>query len=98
MRGILTRWLGLAVLAGVALGCSSAKSFQITSFPAGAKIYVDSAEKGTTDRQVVVDFADREFATVRIEYEGFQPVGQVISLDTPSLLYFVLQKSPEPLR
>lgn len=98
MRRMIVHLAALGVATLLLGACTSQKLFQVTSYPAGAKIYVDSSEKGTTDRQVLIDFAEREYAPLRLELQGYQPVGTVVSLDSPTLLYFVLQKSPDTVR
>ncbi len=92
---MIVRGTGLAVALLLVGACTGQKMFQVTSYPPGANIYVDSSLKGTTDRRVLVDFNEREYAPVRLELDGYQPVGAVVSLDSPTLLYFVLQKSPD---
>ena len=89
----------LASAAAVALlaGCeTTARHFKVTSFPEGATVYVDGEPRGQTNfNRLEVDFAQEDrLVTLRIEKEGFQPTGTILSKDSPREMAFFLAQAP----
>ncbi len=86
---------GLLVL-GLAAGCgSSQKIFTITSYPQGATIFVDNQPRGQTDMEkLLVSFAAKPQAIVRLEKEGYQPTGTVLKMESEGVQFFALSESP----
>ena len=91
--------LGLAIILSPFLvqgGCkSSEKLFKVTSYPQGAKIFVDGRQAGVTDMEKLsVSFARKPLATIRLEREGYQSDGINVSMESPEVISFFLQESP----
>ena len=87
-----------ALAACVAAGCSSTtvKYFKVTSFPKNAMIYVDDEKKGPTDfSRLEIKFQEERMVTLRVEKEGYQTTGAVLSLESPQELAFFLQEAPK---
>lgn len=96
----LGSWTAALVLgASIGTGCSSpARQFKITSFPTGAKIYLDDMYQGPTGSTAYtlsVPFETKIFATLRLEKDWYQPVGMVLSPESPDELNFVLHEAPK---
>lgn len=89
------------VFSGVVLcpGCSSpAKKFRLTSFPTGAKIYLDDVYQGTAESTgyvLQVPFDTKLLAALRLEKEKYQPVGAMLCPESPEEMNFVLQEAPK---
>ena len=67
-------------------GCASKSTyFRVTSYPEGATVYVDGESRGQThfDR-LEVDFGSGdEQVILRVEKQGYQPTGVVLSSTSP---------------
>ena len=77
-------------------GCGTTeKHFNVTSFPEGATIFVDGEPRGQTNTgKLRVDFGNDEYVAIRLQKDGFQTTGQVLSSKSPSHLAFFLQETP----
>jgi len=78
-------------------GCGSAgKNFKITSYPSGATIFLDGDRWGLTDAEkVFIDFRSADqLVTLRLQKEGYQPTGAVLSIESPGEMTFFLQEAP----
>ncbi len=77
-------------------GCKATeKSFKITSFPQGARIYVDGDPRGETDMEkLLISFRANPLVTLRLEKEGFQTTGRVLNIESEAEIAFFLQESP----
>jgi hypothetical protein len=76
-------------------GCGSGKkTFVVYSWPKGASIYVDEELRGQTNQSVTVDFGVRSHRTIRVEMEGRQPAGALVTTSSPEALSFVLEFAP----
>ncbi len=86
-------FLSLLIVPG---GCKShEKIFKITSYPQGAKIYVDAKQRGITDMErLAISFDSKPLATIRLEREGYQSDGINVSMESPEVISFFLQESP----
>ena len=85
----------LAVLLGS--GCETTeKYFKITSFPEGATVYVDGEPRGQTNfKRLEVDFErEDKLVTVRLEKDGYQTTGIVLSKRSPQEIAFFLDEAP----
>jgi PEGA domain len=87
------------LLAGavVAAGCgTTGKNFKITSYPAGATVFVDGELRGQTgdDASVYIKFHPDPLVTIRLQKEGYQPTGAVLSVESPDEIAFFLQEAP----
>lgn len=85
--------------AGLAAGAGCLhpqRQFRITSYPSGATVFVEGEKRGQTDMERLnVEFTGKSFATIRVDKEGYQGAGQVVGLDSPPELFFVLQEAPQ---
>lgn len=87
------------LLAGAALsaGCgATGKNFRITSYPTGATIFVDGELRGQTgdEAPVHIKFHPDPLVTIRLQKEGYQPTGAVLSIESPDEIAFFLQEAP----
>ena len=92
----LTNVLWIALLLTALVSCESTKRyFTVSSHPEGAVIFVDSEPRGQTNFEcLVIDFKKRRHALVRVEKEGYQADGMVLSAESPRYIAFFLQESP----
>jgi hypothetical protein len=87
----------LLAAAALAAGCgTTGKNFKITSYPTGATIFVDGELRGQTgeDAPVFIRFHPDPLVTVRLQKDGFQPTGAVLSVESPDEIAFFLQEAP----
>lgn len=85
---------GLALLA---FGCGAPPQllFSVNSYPPGATIYVDDVERGVTpEERLAVTFGSGGAAEVRVEKQGHQPAGAVLTPTSPAKVSFVLPLAP----
>jgi hypothetical protein len=94
----MRRPLGFALLAAIlTAGCgTTGKNFKITSYPSGATIFLDGDRWGQTDAdKVFVDFKSADqLVTLRLQKDGFQPTGAVLTYESPGEMAFFLQEAP----
>jgi hypothetical protein len=87
----------LVFLLAVASGClHPQRQFRVTSYPSGATVFVEGEKRGQTDMERLnVEFSGKDLVTIRLDKEGYQASGQVLGLDSPHELFFVLQEAPQ---
>jgi hypothetical protein len=94
--------IGAVLLLVCGLACLSAcgpaqRIFHVSSYPPGARVFVDGEERGQTDmRRLKVVFYPETHATLRVEMNGFQSEGVVLQPNAPQRLDFMLQRAPAP--
>ena len=89
---------GLATLL-LFVGCGASKrTFVVYSWPAGATVFLNEEARGQTKCPVQVDFGETPYATIRVEMNGYQPAGTLVTPTSPEALSFVLEIAPESSR
>lgn len=88
-----------ALSAGCAGGPPPQRYFRITSYPQGATVYVNGEPVGTTDvARLRVDFEEDPLVNLRLQKDGYQPTGIVLSPGSPGELAFFLEEAPHNSR
>ncbi len=92
----LCLWIAMLTLATVS-GCKTTKKyFAITTFPEGAKIFVDGEPRGYTNvEKLAVDFKVPRPVLLRVEKEGYQSEGSILLKESSTQLAFFLKESPK---
>ena len=97
-RKLLCCIAGVAAIVWLAAsGCATGRRyFRVTSYPQGATVYVDGESRGQTDfDRLEVDFGSGEGQVIlRVEKQGYQPAGGVLSSGSPREVAFFLQEVP----
>ena len=91
------KWV-FVVLGLFAAGCETAvRYFRITSFPDGARVFVDGELRGETNfEKLGINFESEErLSTVLVKKDGYQATGTVLSLNSPKEIAFFLQEAPK---
>ena len=86
--------LGLASLSA----CGPAhRMIHVSSYPPGAKIFVNGEERCQTDmRRLKVVFYPENHVTLRVEMPGFQSEGVVLLPNAQPRYDFMLKRAPAP--
>jgi hypothetical protein len=75
--------------------CKDGPRRGITSYPAGAQIFVDDELRGTTPQErLAVTFFQGRPATVRLQLSNYQSAGAVVLPSSPPKLSFFLAEAP----
>ena len=88
--------LFLWAVAGLGAGCGAGqKYYEVTSHPTGGTIYVDEAQKGVTDEErLLVVFPPKGYVTLRVEKDGYQTEGVILSPELEGPIRFYLKERP----
>lgn len=100
----MKRWWVSLIYSASVLACLTScgpaqRMYYVSSYPPGARIFVNDKERGQTAmKQLKVVFYPYAHATLRLELDGYQSEGLVLAPDSPGRLDFQLQRAPDPQR